>query len=513
MTTLNQELILSQIRQGYLTLETEPEKTIPIFHKVLKDLRNFMAAKKIDSFEAFDDLYLKDIFISNWIYDYQETIYNYNHYKFRNPDSPLYKDKEAFLYDAMIELSRPGSDLYLNGSRALADFYYFEDKPQQGEKIYIELFEAYPKFSYGWIGYARQYLDQDRTYFDPKKAFNILSHAMTVDQQEDLDIICQEVYQAAVILNDNLDIYYKDTSVPEGTPVENLLEILQTPCDDLYVQEIIYLSNHPNQAKAPLIQKLKDILEDPKNDIYSQSGIAIVILYLLGEMKAQEAFEDILKLVTLPEDQTGPLLGDLTTRDLDFILYETFNGNIDLLKAVIVKPDICPFVRGKVILILAYHWVMELKDIPSLLSYFEGLLESDLLDQEDVYWGHGIASAIMALKLEDALYVVETLYHKDLIDPNMFGSFEDYQASFNHSDPVTYHEDLHALERLATWFDFNNTLPKIIDLELLNTYLNQYQGKTRQTPPSKQQAVSTKVGRNDPCPCGSGKKYKKCCLI
>ncbi|MCQ2528206.1 MAG: SEC-C domain-containing protein [Saccharofermentans sp.] len=24
-------------------------------------------------------------------------------------------------------------------------------------------------------------------------------------------------------------------------------------------------------------------------------------------------------------------------------------------------------------------------------------------------------------------------------------------------------------------------------------------------------AHSTKVGRNDPCPCGSGKKYKKCC--
>jgi uncharacterized protein YecA (UPF0149 family) len=23
--------------------------------------------------------------------------------------------------------------------------------------------------------------------------------------------------------------------------------------------------------------------------------------------------------------------------------------------------------------------------------------------------------------------------------------------------------------------------------------------------------ASDKVGRNDPCPCGSGKKYKKCC--
>ena len=32
--------------------------------------------------------------------------------------------------------------------------------------------------------------------------------------------------------------------------------------------------------------------------------------------------------------------------------------------------------------------------------------------------------------------------------------------------------------------------------------------------PHPETAVHTgpKVGRNDPCPCGSGKKYKKCCL-
>jgi hypothetical protein len=29
--------------------------------------------------------------------------------------------------------------------------------------------------------------------------------------------------------------------------------------------------------------------------------------------------------------------------------------------------------------------------------------------------------------------------------------------------------------------------------------------------PKPVQAVSQKVGRNDPCPCGSGKKYKHCC--
>ncbi|WP_419658684.1 SEC-C metal-binding domain-containing protein [Desulfosarcina variabilis] len=30
--------------------------------------------------------------------------------------------------------------------------------------------------------------------------------------------------------------------------------------------------------------------------------------------------------------------------------------------------------------------------------------------------------------------------------------------------------------------------------------------------PIKQESILQKVGRNDPCPCGSGKKYKKCCM-
>ena len=32
--------------------------------------------------------------------------------------------------------------------------------------------------------------------------------------------------------------------------------------------------------------------------------------------------------------------------------------------------------------------------------------------------------------------------------------------------------------------------------------------------PHYEEAIKLKfqIGRNDPCPCGSGKKYKKCCL-
>ena len=31
--------------------------------------------------------------------------------------------------------------------------------------------------------------------------------------------------------------------------------------------------------------------------------------------------------------------------------------------------------------------------------------------------------------------------------------------------------------------------------------------------PPKTRIAEKKVGRNAPCPCGSGKKYKKCCIL
>jgi uncharacterized protein YecA (UPF0149 family) len=36
--------------------------------------------------------------------------------------------------------------------------------------------------------------------------------------------------------------------------------------------------------------------------------------------------------------------------------------------------------------------------------------------------------------------------------------------------------------------------------------------KRRPAQPQTSRLGAVKVGRNDPCPCGSGKKYKKCCL-
>ncbi|HEV3188887.1 MAG TPA: UPF0149 family protein [Polyangiaceae bacterium] len=43
-------------------------------------------------------------------------------------------------------------------------------------------------------------------------------------------------------------------------------------------------------------------------------------------------------------------------------------------------------------------------------------------------------------------------------------------------------------------------------------YLYDYWNNWRRDRPLTSRLKAMKIGRNDPCPCGSGKKYKKCCL-
>ena len=58
-----------------------------------------------------------------------------------------------------------------------------------------------------------------------------------------------------------------------------------------------------------------------------------------------------------------------------------------------------------------------------------------------------------------------------------------------------------------------NILPKIAQQAAQQiSQTNDVSSQFQRTPKSKSQPITVdkKVGRNEPCPCGSGKKYKKC---
>jgi len=64
-------------------------------------------------------------------------------------------------------------------------------------------------------------------------------------------------------------------------------------------------------------------------------------------------------------------------------------------------------------------------------------------------------------------------------------------------------QDLRGIDHQDTFDDMAEYDDEEYDEKEIPFYLNEK---------SKPIVNHEKTGRNDPCPCGSGKKYKKCCL-
>ncbi len=94
----------------------------------------------------------------------------------------------------------------------------------------------------------------------------------------------------------------------------------------------------------------------------------------------------------------------------------------------------------------------------------------------------------------------------------LFDEFEEIlEAALRADDPVAFVEK----ERMRPFSDVIGVLSQWYG------FSDEYLQKEKEVENVKRQPIQVTntitnpyriVGRNDPCPCGSGKKYKKCCL-
>lgn len=88
-------------------------------------------------------------------------------------------------------------------------------------------------------------------------------------------------------------------------------------------------------------------------------------------------------------------------------------------------------------------------------------------------------------------------------------SYNKVRLAFAREFDRTFPRDLHEVLRMrlepdgTLWSEYDQMMAEYESEE----HVIPYADEASQTTPSK----PAKVGRNDPCPCGSGKKYKKCC--
>ena len=142
-------------------------------------------------------------------------------------------------------------------------------------------------------------------------------------------------------------------------------------------------------------------------------------------------------------------------------------------------------------------------------------------------------------KFWNGYFAVETENYKKILDDpsHVFaGTFAELADTFQ-MDPVTFAgfldgintslqkelnlDSLKLSSKLSLDIDFEKLYFNMLDakaewlytLPQWNTILTEERRKeiTKEFRASKMFVKESTVGRNDPCPCGSGKKYKKCC--
>lgn len=187
------------------------------------------------------------------------------------------------------------------------------------------------------------------------------------------------------------------------------------------------------------------------------------------------------------------------------------------------------FCRWAAATALVYAVIDGMANREAVLEFFSTLFTGQEAEADSAFWD-GLASSIYHLYPEELMGAIEKAYADDLISPGMIGP-KDFERTLALGKEKTLQrtrtdmkqrmkDNIH--DEMSWWACF--TSPSV-DLRPKESFDGQTQQKSKpekqkqakplqQAKPSQSQpARSTpKVGRNAPCPCGSGKKYKKCCL-
>jgi hypothetical protein len=116
---------------------------------------------------------------------------------------------------------------------------------------------------------------------------------------------------------------------------------------------------------------------------------------------------------------------------------------------------------------------------------------------------------------------VETfLINERIVNDSLAGGEKWFQESMDRRGPGGITDTVEVLSR---WYSYQERVPPSkSDADNLpkwseDTWTPPVRSASTYEPPRYIEPVQTirntepRVGRNDPCPCGSGKKYKKCC--
>ena len=266
------------------------------------------------------------------------------------------------------------------------------------------------------------------------------------------------------------------------------------------------------EATPRFLAMLEDIDRNPEPWLTANDRmIHIYALYLLALFRETRAYPLIVRIFSRPGEFPFELAGDVTTQDLGRILASVSGGEIRGMAALIENEQANEYVRS-----VAMDGMVSLvtngqRTRDEVMTYFLQLFHK-LERKAGAQWD-GLAHVCTDLWPKEAIEELGRAYANGLVDTGSI-DWQDIEQALALGQQV-------AMQR-ARYRD-----PLITDLARDMGWMQCFQKKRRkyeEDPEEDLQEVMSdrysttpirrtapKVGRNEPCPCGSGKKFKKCC--
>jgi hypothetical protein len=255
-------------------------------------------------------------------------------------------------------------------------------------------------------------------------------------------------------------------------------------------------------------------------------------IHILGAARLTAAYRPLIALLRRPPDEVEYLLGDAVTATLPKILAGVFDGDAEPLFALITDGDLDQFVRAAALRAFAFLTFDGKIDHAIAEAFLTRFDQQNNAPKGDVTWLEWM-TAVALLGLEHLSARVHAAFDDGRI-PFEFADEDDYrellaEALARPADPARFEA-----EQLGYISDIAETLALFPEQDLEELAPEDLEGfeerdlewtsaerdlgwtsaeRDREwTPAVPARNPYRNVGRNDACPCGSGKKFKKCCL-